>query len=62
VRVGCRFDAWSKGVAVREQRIAARAERSGIARWQSQRIVSYNFWNKFEFEYSLNFKGIQTFL
>jgi hypothetical protein len=27
-----------------------------------QRIAGYNFWNKFEFESSLNFKGIQTFL
>jgi hypothetical protein len=28
----------------------------------SQSIACYNFWNKFEFESSLNFKGIQTFL
>jgi hypothetical protein len=26
------------------------------------RIQVTNFWNKFEFESSLNFKGIQTFL
>jgi hypothetical protein len=25
-------------------------------------ISSYKFWNKFKFEYSLNFKGVQTFL
>jgi hypothetical protein len=25
-------------------------------------IASYKFWNKFKFEYSLNFKGVQTFL
>jgi hypothetical protein len=24
-------------------------------------ISSYNFWNKFKFESSLNFKGVQTF-
>jgi hypothetical protein len=25
-------------------------------------IASYKFWNKFKFESSLNFKGLQTFL
>jgi hypothetical protein len=25
-------------------------------------IASYKFWNKFKFESSLNFKGVQTFL
>jgi hypothetical protein len=29
---------------------------------KSQRIASYKFWDKFKFESSLNFKGIQTFL
>jgi hypothetical protein len=28
----------------------------------SLRISSYNFWNKFKFESSLNFRGVQTFL
>jgi hypothetical protein len=28
----------------------------------SQSIASYKFWNKFKFESSLNFKGIQTFV
>jgi hypothetical protein len=28
---------------------------------KSQRIASYNFWDKFKFESTLNFKGIQTF-
>jgi hypothetical protein len=28
----------------------------------SPRIACYKFWNQFEFESSLNFKGIQTFL
>jgi hypothetical protein len=28
----------------------------------SQMIASYKFWNRFEFESSLNFKVIQTFL
>jgi hypothetical protein len=28
----------------------------------SLRISSYKFWNKFKFESSLNFKGVQTFL
>jgi hypothetical protein len=29
---------------------------------KSQRIASYKFWDKFKFEASMNFKGIQTFL
>jgi hypothetical protein len=29
---------------------------------KSKRIASYKFWDKFKFESSLNFKGIQTFL
>jgi hypothetical protein len=29
---------------------------------ESQRIASYNFWDKFKFEFSLNFKCVQTFL
>jgi hypothetical protein len=29
---------------------------------KSQRIASYKFWDKFKFESSLNFKGIQTFM
>jgi hypothetical protein len=29
---------------------------------KSHRIASYKFWDKFKFEYSMNFKGIQTFL
>jgi hypothetical protein len=28
----------------------------------SLRITSYNFWNEFKFDSSLNFKGLQTFL
>jgi hypothetical protein len=28
----------------------------------SLRISSYNFWNKFKFESSLNFRGVQTIL
>jgi hypothetical protein len=29
---------------------------------KSHRIASYKFWDKFKFESSMNFKGIQTFL
>jgi hypothetical protein len=29
---------------------------------KSQKIACYKFWEKFKFESSMNFKGIQTFL
>jgi hypothetical protein len=29
---------------------------------ESLRIASYKFWNKFKFQFSLNFKGVQTIL
>jgi hypothetical protein len=32
-----------------------------ISSSKSQRIASYKFWDKFKFESSLNFKGIQPF-